>query len=144
MKRIFVGITVVAIMAAVFAYADSDLGFRSNTKNAALAPVPMISKLPDLNYDPTPQSSINSTSKGIQFHFRNYPLGEILKNIHNETGIRFDLSPQMANSLVSIDIEAKNWKNSVRKLITDYNRVEVWTNRPKTSRIWLIESTLHD
>ena len=40
----------------------------------------------------------------------------------------------------SVDIEAKHWKNSVRKLIEDYSRVEVWTNQPKTSQIWLVES----
>ena len=144
MKRIFVGFTIVAIMAAVFAYANPDLGFRSNEKNPLPAPVPMISKSSDLDYDPTPQSSINSTSKGIQLHFQDYPLGELLKNIHDETGILFSLSPQMANSPISIDIGARNWKSSVRKLIADYSRVEVWTNRPKTSRIWLMESTLHD
>ena len=33
-----------------------------------------------------------------------------------------------------------HWKNSVRKLIEDYSRVEVWTNQPKTSQIWLVES----
>lgn len=131
------------IMAAVFAYAERDLGFRSNTKNPALAPapVPIVSKSSDLDYPPTPQNSINSTSKGIQLHFRDYPLGGILKNIHDETGILFNLSPQMANIPISIDIEARNWKRSVRKLITDYSRIEVWTNRPKTSRIWLMEST---
>ena len=144
MKRIFVGITVVAIMAAVFAYADSDLGFRSNTKNPALTPGPIISKSSDFDDHPTPRSSINSTSKGIQLHFRDYPLEGILENIHDETGIRFNLSPQITNDLISIDIEARNWKSSVRKLITDYSRIEVWTNRLKTSRIWLMESTLHD
>ena len=146
MNRIIAGITVVTLMAAVFAYADADLGFRSNTKNSEFvpAPIPMTPTSSDINYDPTPQSSINSTSKGIQLHFRDYPLGGILKNIHDETGIRFNLSPQMANSLISVDIEARNWKSSVRKLITDYSRIEVWTNRLKTSRIWLMESTLHD
>ena len=73
-------------------------------------------------------------------HFRDYPLGEILKNIHDESGIRFNLSPQMAKKPISIDIEAKHWKNSVRKLIEDFSRVEVWTNQPKTSQIWLVES----
>ncbi|SVD09924.1 uncharacterized protein METZ01_LOCUS362778, partial [marine metagenome] len=73
-------------------------------------------------------------------HFRDYPLGEILKNIHDETGIRFNLSSRMAKKPISIDIEAKHWKNSVRKLIEDFSRVEVWTNQPKTSQIWLVES----
>ena len=146
MKLIFVGMTVVTIIAFVFAYAEADLGFRANTKNPISAPTPVttISKLSDSNYDQTPQSSINSTSKGIQLHFRDYPLEGILENIHDETGIRFNLSPKIANDLISIDIEARNWKSSVRKLITDYSRIEVWTNRPKTSRIGLLKSTPHD
>ena len=91
-------------------------------------------------YQSPQNNSINSTPKGIQLHFRDYPLGEILKNIHDESGIRFNLSPRMAKKPISIDIEAKHWKNSVRKLIEDFSRVEVWTNHPKTSRIWLLES----
>jgi len=46
----------------------------------------------------------------------------------------------MAKKTISVDIEAKHWKNSVRKLIEDYSRVEVWTNQPKTSQIWLVKS----
>ena len=147
MKQALFGITtVITLSVAVFTYAQTDLGFRSNTNNHPLIPstVPTISESSDFNYRPTPKSSINSTSKGIQLHFRDYPLGDILKNIHDETGIFFDIPPQMANSAVSIDIEAKNWKNSIRKLITDYSRIEIWTNRPKTSQIWLMESTLQD
>ena len=126
----------------MFAHADADLGFRSNAENSAPAPspLPMISNSFVLDSVLTPQSSINFTSKGIQLHFRDYPLEGILENIHDETGIRFNLSPKIANDLISIDIEARNWKSSVRKLITDYSRIEVWTNRPKTSRIWLMES----
>ena len=109
MKFIFVGITVVTIIAFVFAYAEADLGFRANTKNPISAPTPVmtISKLSGPNYDQTPQSSINSTSKGIQLHFREYPLGKILKNIHDETGIRFNLAPQITNNPISVDIESK-------------------------------------
>ena len=144
MKQFLLGIMLVTIMVSAFAYADPDLGFRSNTKSKTPTPAPMISKPFARDYNPTPQNSINSTTKGIQLHFRDYPLGDILKNIHDETGIFFDIPPQMANSAVSIDIEAKNWKNSVQKLIADYSRLEVWTNQPKTSRIWLMESTLQD
>jgi hypothetical protein len=46
----------------------------------------------------------------------------------------------MANIPINVDIEAKYWKSSVKQLIKDFSRVEVWTNKPKTSQIWLIES----
>jgi len=142
-KKLFFCIAMVFVALALFEYANAELEFRSNSKvslpdptSADVDPGPTIPI-----YHPSPQkNSINSTPKGIQLHFRDYPLGEILKNIHEETGIRFNLSPQMAKIPISIDIEAKHWKNSVRKLIEDYSRVEVWTNQPKTSQIWLVES----
>jgi len=144
MKLTVMGVAILTIMANIFAYADSGLGFRSNTKISNSAPNQMISKLSNLNHGSIPESSINATTKGIQLHFQDYPLGEILKNIHDEAGIHFNLSPKMANNSISIHIEAKNWKNSVQKLIADYSRLEVWTNQPKTSRIWLMKSTPRD
>ena len=125
-----------------FDYAGAELEFRSNSKISASGSTSpaIVSELSTPIYQSSSKSSITSTSKGIQLHYRDYPLGEILKNIHDETGIRFNLSPQMAKKTISVDIEAKHWKNSVRKLIEDYSRVEVWTNRPKTSQIWLVES----
>ena len=142
MNRFFLYALSVIIMLIPFDYAGAELGFRSNSKISAsdsTSPA-IVSESSTPIYQSTSKSSITSTSKGIQLHFRDYPLGEILKNIHDETGIRFNLSPRMAKKTISVDIKAKHWKNSVRKLIEDYSRVEVWTNRSKTSQIWLVES----
>ena len=142
MNRFFLYVMSVIITLISFDYAEAELGFRSNSKISASDSTSsaIVSESSTPIYQSTSKSSITSTSKGIQLHFRDYPLGEILKNIHDETGIRFNLSPQMAKKTISIDIEAKHWKNSVRKLIENYSRVEVWTNQPKTSQIWLVES----
>ena len=141
-KKLFLCIVMVVVTLALFEYANAELEFRSNSKVSLPDSTPA-----DVDSDPSipinqsaQKNSINSTPKGIQLHFRDYPLGEILKNIHDETGIRFNLSSRMAKKPISIDIEAKHWKNSVRKLIEDFSRVEVWTNHPKTSQIWLLES----
>ena len=141
-KKLFLCIVMVVVALALFEYANAELEFRSNSKVSLPDPTSAdVDSKPSIPIYQSPQkNSINSTPKGIQLHFRDYPLGEILKNIHDETGIRFNLSPQMANKTISVDIEAKHWKNSVRKLIEDFSRVEVWTNHPKTSRIWLLES----
>lgn len=141
-KKLFLCVVMVVVALALFEYANAELEFRSNSKVSLPDPTSAdVNSEPSIPIYPSPQkNSINSTPKGIQLHFRDYPLGEILKNIHDESGIRFNLSPRMAKKLISIDIEAKHWKNSVRKLIEDYSRVEVWTNRPKTSQIWLVES----
>ena len=141
-KKLFLCIVMVVVTLALFEYANAELEFRSNSKVSLPDSTPA-----DVDSDPSipinqsaQKNSINSTPKGIQLHFRDYPLGEILKNIHDETGIRFNLSPGMEKSLISLDIEAKHWKSLVRKLIADYSRVEVWTNKPKTSQIWLVGS----
>ena len=141
-KKLFLCLVMVVVALALFEYANAELEFRSNSKVSLLGPTSAdVDSEPSIPINQSAQkNSINSTPKGIQLHFRDYPLGEILKNIHDETGIRFNLSPRMAKKPISIDIEAKHWKNSVRKLIEDYSRVEVWTNQPKTSQIWLVES----
>ena len=141
-KKLFLCIVMVVVALALFEYANAELEFRSNSKVSLPDPTPSdVGSEPSIPINQSTQkNSINFTPKGIQLHFRDYPLGEILKNIHDETGIRFNLSPRMAKKPISIDIEAKHWKNSVRKLIEDYSRVEVWTNQPKTSQIWLVES----
>ena len=142
MNRFFLYVMSVIITLIPFDYAGAELGFRSNSKISASDSTSsaIVSESSTPIYQSTSKSSITSTSKGIQLHFRDYPLGEILKNIHDETGIRFNLSPQMAKTTISVDIKAKHWKNSVRKLIENYSRVEIWTNQPKTSQIWLVES----
>ena len=141
-KKLFLCIVMVVVALALFEYANAELEFRSNSKVSLPDPTPSdVGSEPSIPINQSTQkNSINFTPKGIQLHFRDYPLGEILKNIHDETGIRFNLSPRMAKKIISVDIEAKHWKNSVRKLIEDYSRVEVWTNQPKTSQIWLVES----
>ena len=141
-KKLFLCLVMVVVALTLFEYANAELEFRSSSKVSLPNPTSVnVDSEPSIPIYQSPQNnSINSTPKGIQLHFRDYPLGEILKNIHDESGIRFNLSPQMAKKPISIDIEAKHWKNSVRKLIEDYSRVEVWTNQPKTSQIWLVES----
>ena len=141
-KKLFLCVVMVFVALALFEYANAELEFRSNSIVSLPDPPSVyVDSEPSIPIYQSPQkNSINSTPKGIQLHFRDYPLGKILINIHDETGIRFNLSPRMAKKPISIDIEAKHWKNSVRKLIEDYSRVEIWTNQPKTSQIWLVES----
>ena len=141
-KKLFLCTVMVVLALALFEYANAELEFRSNSKVSLPDPTPdevNTKTLISINQS-AKKNSINSTPKGIQLHFRDYPLGEILKNIHDETGIRFNLSSRMAKKIISVDIKSKYWKSSVRKLIEDYSRVEVWTNRSNTSQIWLVES----
>ena len=141
-KKLFLCAVMVVLALTLFEYANAELEFRSNSKVSLPDPTPdeVNTKTLISTNQSAKKNSINSTPKGIQLHFRDYPLGEILKNIHDETGIRFNLSSRMAKKIISVDIKAKHWKSSVRKLIEDYSRVEVWTNQPNTSQIWIVES----
>ncbi|MCH8156523.1 MAG: hypothetical protein IID18_02015 [Nitrospinae bacterium] len=134
MKRILSGIFTIALLTGLFAYADADLGFKTHPQ----VPGP-VEPAPYSDYQPIPQSRIDSTSKGIQLRFQDYPLGELLQNIQRETGIQFNLPPRMAAVPVSVTVTADNWESAVRKLIGDYSRVEVWTNQLQTTRVWLME-----
>ncbi|MBT7521570.1 MAG: hypothetical protein HN646_04805 [Nitrospina sp.] len=142
MKRFFLFLMTPIVALTLFGDADAELEFRSNSK---VSPGDTISAT--INSEPSipvyqeaTKNSINATKKGIQLHFRDYPLGEVLKNINDETGIRFNLSSKMEKIPINVDIEAKYWKSSVRQLIKDFSRVEVWTNNHRTSQIWLVES----
>ena len=142
MKRFFLFLMTPILALTLFGDADAELEFRSNLKvSPGHTTSPTINSEPSIPvYQAATKNSINSTKKGIQLHFRDYPLGEVLKNINDETGIRFNLSSKMAKMPINVDIEAKFWKSSIRQLINDFSRVEVWTNKPRTSQIWLVES----
>ena len=142
MERFFVFLMTAFVALTLLGDADAELEFRSNSKVSPGATTSdLINSEPSIPvYQSAIKNSINSTKKGIQLHFRDYPLGEVLKNINDETGIRFNLSSKMAKIPINVDIEAKYWKSSVKQLIEDFSRVEVWTNKSKTSQIWLIES----
>ncbi|SVB22432.1 uncharacterized protein METZ01_LOCUS175286, partial [marine metagenome] len=77
----------VVVALALFEYANAELEFRSNSKVSLPDPTSAdVDSKPSIPIYQSPQkNSINSTPKGIQLHFRDYPLGEILKNIHDET-----------------------------------------------------------
>ena len=141
-KKLFLCVVMVFVALALFEYANAELEFRSNSKVSLPGPTSTdVDSEPSIPiYQSVPKNSINSTPKGIQLHFRDYPLGEVLKNINDETGIRFNLSSKMGKIPINVDIEAKYWKSSVRQLIKDFSRVEVWTNNHRTSQIWLVES----
>ena len=63
------------------------------------------------------------------------------RRVIDETGIQFKAPAYMASLPFNTDIRADNWKDAIRKLLDDYSTVEVWTDKPETSRIWVLLST---
>ena len=72
------------------------------------------------------------------------PLYEVVDHIAGETGIQFNVSPQIGDVQVSASIRSNDWQEAVSKLIKSYSRVEVWTDDLRTTRIWLHDSTLNN
>ena len=72
------------------------------------------------------------------------PLYEVVDHIAGETGIQFNVSPQIGDVQVSARIRSNDWLEAVSKLIKSYSRVEVWTDDLRTTRIWLHDSTLNN
>lgn len=116
-----------------FPMAYAELGSKTDTQ--ALFPIETEPAVPG---DQTvPLAEVRVDEKGISLHFQDFPLGEVLQNVGDRTGIRFKLPEDLALKPVSISVQAADWKTAVSKLIKGYSRTEVWTADLNTSRIWL-------
>jgi hypothetical protein len=100
-----------------------------------------------LTLEPSPSQNINPTEPlyrsqvephGISLQFENLPLLDVLKNIQAETGILISIDPSLEELPVNLSIHADNWEGAIKNLLKRFNRVEVWTDNLKTSRVWLL------
>jgi len=138
MKRLLPGGIIISLVLAVFNYAYANLGFKTNTpqpvpEQGAPQPIPQQALVP--------MSRIDVEGSGsITIQFRDITLGNVLQSLADETGIQFQTPGYMASLPFSTDIRAENWKDAVRKLLNDYSTVEVWTDKPETSRVWVLSS----
>ena len=106
-------------------------------ENVPVIPAPV----PQTNTTITPPStSYNSevAPKGISLRFENLSLISVLQNIQEETSISFSIDPSMETVPFSATIQADDWEAAVRELLKGFNRVEVWTDKLQTSRIWVL------
>lgn len=77
--------------------------------------------------------------QGVHIKFDSIELQQAAQKITDKTGIIFTLGDGIRSRNVTVDIRASDWKTAIAELLTDFNRVEVWTDDLVNSRIWVLQ-----
>jgi len=88
---------------------------------------------------PNTSYKTEAANKSISLRFENLSLINVLQNIQEETGISFSTDPEMETIPFSATVKAENWETAVKLLLKDFSRIEVWTDKLNTSRVWLYQ-----
>ena len=105
----------------------------NSTPAAQSNPSPQPQNYRDTNY------KTKADNKSISIRFENLSLKNVLQNIQEETGISFFTNPEMETVPFSATVQAENWETAIKLLLKDFSRIEVWTNKLDTSRVWLYQ-----
>ena len=97
-------------------------------------PVP-VTATPAAKSNPSPQPTTYPNTryktevakKSISLRFENLSLINVLQNIQEETGISFSTDPEMETVPFSATVQAENWEVTIKLLLRDFSRIEVWT-----------------
>lgn len=134
----FKGLLALLMTLILFPYAHANLGFRMNPEPLPSPQAPSLAPAPRLAV-PVPQAQTHSS--GVVIQYSNLPLGAILQNISDETGLEFHVNRELSDTLVSANISAPDWRKAVEGLLAKYSRVELWADEVSASRIWLLGGT---
>ncbi len=105
------------------------------------SPAPEVAPAPATPSNPVYKSKIEPN--GISLQFEDLTLLDVLRNIQEETGILFSIDPSLETVPFSASIQADNWEAAIRELLKGFSRVEVWTDKLETSRVWLLSGGQH-
>jgi hypothetical protein len=133
MKKFFIVSASTFFIFILFAHANAELGSRLNTPTQKAVNPPQAL--------PVPINQINSIRKNVQLSFQGVPLVDVLQSISDESGIKVILTSTFKTVPVNANIQANNWETAIKKLVDNYSRIEVWTDDPKTSRVWLMDDS---
>lgn len=106
-------------------------------KEQSPAPIPEVAPGPQ----PVPPNPIYRSEvkpQGISLQFEDLTLLDVVRNIQEETGILFSIDPSVENVSFNARIQADNWEGAVKELLKGFSRVEVWTSKLETSRVWIV------
>lgn len=87
------------------------------------------------------QISVTERDGTIHIHSESTPLSEVLKTISQATGIRFHISTEARNNLITRKIEAPDWKTALRRLLDAYDRLELWDPDLAASEVHILSGT---
>ncbi len=106
-------------------------------KEQAPVLIPEVAPTPQI-VPPNPIYKSEVQPQGISLQFEDLSLLDIVRNIQDETGILFSIDPSIENVPFNARIQADNWEDAVKQLLKGFSRVEVWTSKLETSRIWVL------
>lgn len=86
-----------------------------------------------------PILSFAEETERIQYKGR-IVLGTALKEIADQTGIKFFVSESIAQKSTYVHFRAKNWKSAVQQLLESYSTLALWSNNLTSSKIWVFEN----
>ncbi len=101
-------------------------------------PIPEIIPSPAQTIPSNPTYKTKIKLGGISLQFEDLTLLDVLRNVQDETGILFSIDPSLETIPFSARIQADNWEAAIRDLLKGFSRVEVWTDKLTTSRVWLL------
>ncbi len=137
MKR-FIQLGIVITIGFVLWQVSADARFLDLQKEElAPAPIPKVAPTPQ----PVPPNPIYKSEvqpQGISLQFEDLSLLDVLGNIQEETGILFSIDSSIETVPFNARIQADNWEDAVKQLLKGFSRVEVWTSKLETSRIWVL------
>ncbi len=71
----------------------------------------------------------------------NIPLGEVLRSIESQSGIKIKFPNELDEFLVTADIESDNWSKALSELLQDYNKIEIWKSRGSLASVNILGNT---
>lgn len=115
---------------------SADARFLDLKKQKQPTPVPQETPAPTIPTNPTYKTKTEPA--GISLQFEDLTLMDVLRNVQDETGILFSIDPSLETVPFSARIQADNWEAAIKDLLKGFSRVEVWTDKLETSRVWLL------
>lgn len=83
-------------------------------------------------------AGIEEKGNKITLQYQGVPLGDIVSEIQKKTGINFVCPDRLKTIPQSVSIHSTSWKDAVKELIKNFNRVENWTDDLSGSHVWLL------
>ncbi|MFQ5671601.1 MAG: hypothetical protein ACE5G9_00770 [Nitrospinales bacterium] len=87
--------------------------------------------------DPIGALEIRSFEKGVTIDVTERSLKDVLRRIQNDSGILFAVRDELGDITITARISAVDWTSAVKKLLEDFNKVELW-DRGRLRRVWLL------
>jgi hypothetical protein len=77
-------------------------------------------------------------AESISIDSHGQPLGKVLQRTSQESGIQFQVPDKFKEIQLNKKVQASNWRDAVRKLLDNFNLVELYGERGKLRKVFLL------